>query len=370
MTRVGARVAKNRVVQAACTMEGAGSSHGTTIHKIQHTVRTTLPPTTTSDFTVGQALGSPPAASDHQLCSSSSHCVMADGESLSDEEMRKLLKPCPTDEDVLAMLQHYFTRRNDSSFRIVRQLDSYDDCNYQVEINEETFLLKIHNGVESKDYLNVIEATGGDYFRLGSASSVIHLQNAILWTLTLHGITTSLPVPPNEQPNSSPVAVHSVPVSSEAHSPSLLAVRLLRWVPGHPMSSMKDPIAMETLAAAGRLLGRMDAALDTLTTQPVVPVSERLLQLLPPHIVAHVQHDNASLLIPARRYHQWDGKNMKDLRGFVQYIESDIRRRMVESVIDAFVADTAGIEFRTGINQGDFNGTFELVCLQVHDSTP
>ena len=65
----------------------------------------------------------------------------------SDEEMRKLLKPCPDDEQVLDILQQNFAPEG-TSVKIIKALDSYDDCNYQVEIGTVQYLLKIHNGGE------------------------------------------------------------------------------------------------------------------------------------------------------------------------------------------------------------------------------
>ena len=72
-------------------------------------------------------------------------------------------------------------------------------------------------------------------------------------------------------------------------------------------------LPVEALTDAGRFLGRVDQALD---------------QLLPTA--------DASLAEPARRYHQWDGKNTLDLRPFTKYIPSVERKALVESIIDAF----------------------------------
>jgi hypothetical protein len=107
-----------------------------------------------------------------------------------------------------------------------------------VEIAATKYLLKVHNGVESKDFLEVYKGAGQDYYKPGHMSSCIHLQNAIMELLTREGIQTSAPIPPKTKsatPNDAtdklpvPLCVHSLPVISEEHSPCDLVVRLLRW---------------------------------------------------------------------------------------------------------------------------------------------
>ena len=72
-----------------------------------------------------------------------------------------------------------------------------------------------------------------------------------------------------------------------------------------------------------------------------------------------------SLLIPAQRYHQWDGKNTADLRKFVDYIEDEKRRSLVLSVLDAFQTEIldsgAAKNFRVGVIHGDYNDANILV---------
>jgi Ser/Thr protein kinase RdoA (MazF antagonist) len=288
---------------------------------------------------------------------------------LTDEEMRKLLKPIPCEEDVLKILtSSYVTEAGNA--RVVCQLDSYDDCNYKVEIGSEPFLLKIHNGVESTDFLSVFEASGGDYYKPGHAGSVIHFQNAIAETLTLHHIPTSVPVKPLN--SASPVSVHTLPVLSEKHSPTQLVVRLLSWVPGRPMSEIRL-LPLEVLANAGRTLGKVDAALDNM-----VPDSPLTLYHRAEYNQYHAKngdtpsdehlHDT-SLMVAARRYHVWDGKHTEDLKKFVYCIKDDNRRAMVDSVIAAFTREKVkGVSFRTGIIQGDFNDANILVDHDWHVS--
>lgn len=107
----------------------------------------------------------------------------------SDEEMRKLLKPNPTDEEVLAVLSKTYPTMK---LEIVKELDSYDDKNYLVidTANDGTkYLAKVHNGVESLDYINKHSSSS-------SHTSVIDLQNAIFSHMnSVEGVTTSAPIP-------------------------------------------------------------------------------------------------------------------------------------------------------------------------------
>ena len=166
---------------------------------------------------------------------------------LSDEVMRKLLKPVPAHSDILKILEACYVPSSPSaSCRVLRQLDSYDDCNFQVEIDGKPYLFKVHNGVESRDFLRCYEAAGRDYYKKGHASSVIHLQVAMIERLAKSGIPTSAVVRPCNGSAAGPVVIATLPVTSADHSPTPLVVKLMEWLPGRPMSSVK-------LVAAGRL---------------------------------------------------------------------------------------------------------------------
>jgi Ser/Thr protein kinase RdoA (MazF antagonist) len=305
-------------------------------------------------------------------------------DSSSDEVMRKLLKPLLTQAQVLEILTMSYVSdvpvaqsTDAGGVEILQQLESYDDSNWKVAINGDLHLLKIHNGVESREFLELYEAAGGDYYKLGFAGSAIHFQNAILETLRQNNIPTSVPVPAVRQlgskeleDSSSPVSIHTLPVISEAHTPTRLVVRLFKWVEGRCMSDM-PMLPLEALADAGRMLGRMDAALDQLCPEnPLtlhrkadfgrrhsLPLSGSLMaasSLIQNHLA------DVSLMSAARRYHQWDGKNTADLRKFVHCIPDENRRAMVESVLDAFdIEFTQNPEYvsslRKGVIMGDFN---------------
>lgn len=238
----------------------------------------------------------------------------------SDEEMRKLLKPTPSAEQVLVALQGSYAEPG-QSITFVKDLESYDDRNFWVEIDGTPFLAKVHNGVESKDFIELHKK--GEYRK-----SVIHLQNSMMEHLNKHGINTSDPKKTLEGQLPTPASIQSLPVASSHHSPCDLVVRLLGWVEGTPMSSAKL-LPLESLADAGRFLGRMDQKLSELDT---------------------------SELAAAKRFHQWDGKNTMGLKDFVGCIQDPRRKALVESVLEAFQRDLidskASESFATSIIHG------------------
>ena len=283
----------------------------------------------------------------------------------SDEEMRKLLKPNPTLDHVLDALKASYIREGEG-VKIVKELDSYDDRNYWIEINGRisffvlcllcwdsmsrnpapllrvnfclhsflfsgtSYLAKVHNGVESKDFLKVWKEESAH------EKSVIHLQNTIMEHLTSHGIKTSVPVQPttNQGDGAAPptaAAIHSLPVVSKAHSPCDLVVRVLQWVPGRTMESFQR-LPLEGLVDAGRFLGNFSNKLNLL---------------------------DSNNLAASRRYHQWDGKNTADLKNFLPCIQDEAKRGMVQSVLDAFQRDLIdsgdSAKFRQALIHGDFN---------------
>ena len=234
----------------------------------------------------------------------------------SEEEMRKLLKPIPTNEQVVEAL----LKSHGPTFKIVKELDSYDDKNYLVETDDGTqFLAKVHNGVESQD------------FAKNDKNSSIFFQNDMMEYLNQRGIQTSAPI--HSEKIGSAISLVSLPVVSARHSPQHLVLRLLSWVPGRPMSSLSF-LPLESLLDAGKFLGNLDSKLD----------------LMDDYKAAH-------------RHHAWDGKNTLDLWSYTHCIADEQRRAIVESVLDAFQHDIidANVQFRTGILHSDFNDANILV---------
>lgn len=231
----------------------------------------------------------------------------------SDEELRKLLKPNPTEEQVIEAVQNGYGK----TIKIIKQLDSYDDVNFLVQENDASYLLKIHNGVESLDYVK------------NAQDSSIFFQNAMMQHLNQNDIPTSDPI--ISEVSGEALIVAKLPVVSGP--PQDLVVRLLSWLPGRTMSSLPF-LPMESLVDAGRFLGNLDSKLDTMGEYKA-----------------------------AQRYHAWDGKNTLELRDYSKYITDDKRRGMVESILDAFQHEIIdkNVKFRTGILQADFNDANILV---------
>lgn len=222
---------------------------------------------------------------------------------LSDEEKRKLLKPTPSAEQVLVALQgSYAVPGQEIKFK--KDLESYDDRNFWIEIDGTPYLAKVHNGVESDDFIQLHRK--GEYTK-----SVIHLQNTMMEHLNKNGILTSSPVQSLEGNMPTAASIQNLPVASDEHSPRDLVVRLLGWVDGMPMSSAKV-LPLESLAGAGRFLGRM---------------SQKLIEL------------DTNELLASKRFHQWDGKNTMELKNFVGCIQDPRRKALVESVLEAFQKD-------------------------------
>jgi hypothetical protein len=261
----------------------------------------------------------------------------------SNEKLCKLLKPNPTHDQILSALKHSFFQ-DDDLVQIKQELDSYDDRNYLIEAvvsnngesSKSLFVLKVHNGVESRNLLSHIQENGNDYY--AGLDSVIHWQNALVDHLQARGIPTPVPqhvVQWNSANHSSqhapPVSFQQLPVVSAEHSPCDLALRLLSWLPGRPLSSI-PMLPIESLADAGRFLGNMDQQLDQM---------------------------DANQYRAAKRFHQWDTKHTLGLRNFTQSISNLHRRQLVESIIDTFqtqiIDSGVGSSFRVGINHADFN---------------
>ena len=270
----------------------------------------------------------------------------------SDEEMRKLLKPNPSEDDIVKVLHESYVLDSSGScvndVRVCKQLESYDDCNYLVEINKCEYILKVHNGVESDAYINSKKTVDS------SSGSHIELMKKIFTHLNQpqFQVKTSLPVPPcsssgksqqqqqqddddEEEEEEESSSIHKLSVVSKDHSPRELVVTLLEYVPGIPLSNCPS-VCVETIADAGRYLGRVCTALDDLAA-----TDDRAVAM-------------------SKRFHAWDGQHTPNIQKFLPYIEHSKRRQMVQNVIDTFtqtfVKNTNNVKaFRKGILQGDFN---------------
>eukprot|EP00520_Triparma_pacifica_P018133 CAMPEP_0118633868 /NCGR_PEP_ID=MMETSP0785-20121206/1230_1 /TAXON_ID=91992 /ORGANISM="Bolidomonas pacifica, Strain CCMP 1866" /LENGTH=584 /DNA_ID=CAMNT_0006524779 /DNA_START=104 /DNA_END=1855 /DNA_ORIENTATION=- len=239
-------------------------------------------------------------------------------ETPSDEVRRKWLKPDAIGnkfshlDDVIT--SNYSTALNlggadGATFKILKQLDSYDDENFLLELStgssKKKYLVKVHNGVESED------------------ASIIDYQNSIMMHLNTHpSVTTTAPLMSND---GKPFSNHKLPVLSSDHSPATLTVRLLTYIEGTPMAYKS--VTPQLLYSAGKYLADIDSSLDNFS-----------------HIASE-------------RFHAWDQKNTTSLREFVKYIQTPERQKLVNSVIDAFEANVLpdASNLRQGVLQSDFN---------------
>jgi Ser/Thr protein kinase RdoA (MazF antagonist) len=273
--------------------------------------------------------------------SSSNNCSCGSPTLLSDEELRKLTKPVISHDLICSAASASY-----GPATVIQQLDSYDDCNFLIEINKTRYLLKVHNGVESADYIT------------SPGASKIGFANALYRHVRSNGLLTNEVVPvkygadvalPSSSPllersvqqkKSSPtryfqvkegddVALCELPVLSPLYSPCILAVQLLTWVEGTTMSSART-LSIEGVADAGVFLGKLRHILDTFP-EPL-PAS-------------------------AKRFHAWDTKNIVTLRKYTNWIEDEHRQSLVHSVIDAFENELLPDSkiFPQGVIHGDFN---------------
>jgi Ser/Thr protein kinase RdoA (MazF antagonist) len=296
-----------------------------------------------------------------QESSKDDHCDTDNDSPKSDERMRKLLVPNLLPEHVIQIVRRHYASEG-QSVTLIKQLDSYDDQNFVVQIGDEDdkqtcYLLKVHNGVASSDYCRVIQDND-------ASSSHIHLQNAMIEALTRANIGTTVPVQPLlASSHLGVVVVEPLPVVSLADSPTPLVCRLLTWVPGSPMSSVRL-LPLETLAEAGRFLARIHNAFDEHFSSSSSTIPNRAGATAAASSASYC-FESSTILIPARRYHQWDGQHTADLTSYLPFIPDARRRSLIASIIEEFqtriLDGGANRNFRRGINHGDFNDANILV---------
>ena len=267
---------------------------------------------------------------------------------LYEEKMRKLTKPTPSSEDIFKILKDFSKLMHkqqdiDANLEgyneavhevdVIKELDSYEDYNCLVKIGNGKYLLKIHNGIDSKAYIDeCADSTESPSF------SSISLQNTIMNHLVANGIKTSEPV--------LDVSLYLLPVLSSEHSPQRLAVRLLTWIDGTTMSTCSD-LSIESVLEAGRLLGKINVSLDKMIDE---------LQQKQTKERSHPIFSDRSALM---RVHTWDIKNTEIVSYYIKYIKDADMRVLVEDVIKGFRKDILPQQkkFHTGCVHNDFNGT-------------
>mmetsp|Transcript_15828 Transcript_15828/g.29863 ORF Transcript_15828/g.29863 Transcript_15828/m.29863 type:complete len:653 (+) Transcript_15828:82-2040(+) len=255
-----------------------------------------------------------------------------DADPSNHEVMRKFLKPDPTNDQIIQAISTTY-QCDQSHITILKELESYDDRNYLIQLDSKKYLCKVYNGVESSEYIKSSSISAEqEHFPL----SCLHLYSFIWNHLNLpqYPVRTSAPLPIPDHDKQTHVAIHVLPVISQDHSPRPIALQLLEWVEGTTMAS-SQALPIETLLEAGKYLGNVCKALDDLTEM------------------------NEMARRAADRYHAWDGKHTLDLQKFVGCIQNEKRRALVQSVLDSFRKELVDSpdkpDFRVGILQGDFN---------------
>ena len=163
------------------------------------------------------------------------------------EEMeRKVLKPRFTLAEAKAMARDEFHVR----VAAIVELNSYDDQNYKVTAeNGAVYVLKVHNGVESRD------------------EGLLDAQSQLYERLRRKGVAAPYPVDsvrfvdaPAPPPPADGDAQRSCLKNPLADGDATFALRLLEWVDGDLLSSKE--ITPGLLATTGAFLGRIRLALD------------------------------------------------------------------------------------------------------------
>lgn len=184
-------------------------------------------------------------------------------------------------------------------------LESYDDRNFRVELNNgQVYTLKFHNGVET-DNLPLIQA-----------------QDQLLSFLFNAGITCPAPEPTKTGVT---IAFEPLFVVGTPDQTRSIAIRLLSWVHGAPMNTIST--TKELLTKAGAFFGRLSLKLDEFD-----------------HIGAH-------------RIHQWDLAQTESIETFMHGLTDSKQRQLVQQVVDEFRERVKPkiSQLRHGILQADFN---------------
>jgi len=231
---------------------------------------------------------------------------------MADEARRKAEKPVAPLTLALELFAGYM-KCPQKEFVGIRQLESYDDCNFYVELTEDRkFLFKLHNGVETDN------------------DKILDAQTSMMQLLSSAGIRTQTPVASRVGDGTATKQLVTVPMSggSDRHA----AARVFHWVPGKPLVGIATP---ERLEKMGQLLGTVQNALQS------------------------NNFDHPGL----HRYHQWDLCNTGDLKQFMPCITDKRRHDIVASVIDAFEAAKPQLDetMRKGAIQADFNDANVIV---------
>jgi len=242
-----------------------------------------------------------------------------------DEMERKVLKPRFTLAEAKAMARDEFHVR----VAAIVELNSYDDQNYKVTAeNGAVYVLKVHNGVESRDE-GLLDAQSQLYERLR--------EKGVAAPYPVDGVRfVDAPAPP---PPADGDAQRSCLQNPLADGDATFALRLLEWVDGDLLSSRE--ITPELLNTTGAFLGRIRLALD--------------------------DFDHAAL----HRVHLWDGRQFPALASFADGLvdagcdvdkAADVHQAIAN--FDAVVAPAAA-QLPLATLHGDFNDANVLVGAET-----
>ncbi|XP_021366932.1 hydroxylysine kinase-like isoform X2 [Mizuhopecten yessoensis] len=184
-----------------------------------------------------------------------------------------------------------------------RELNSYDDRNYHVNVSKETtnehighvcihgYVLKVLNSLDSR-HEDYVEAQNG---------MIIHVADK--------GIPTSRPVKNVQGRLMSLESFTCEKKSNRDQAPVLVCVvRLLKYLPGRILLGV--PYSISLLSQIGRLTGRLDNALTDFQHP------------------AHTRH---------RRI--WNLTELPDLQKFLYCIKDNDRSKLIQEVLDSFRCD-------------------------------
>eukprot|EP00948_MAST-09A_sp_MAST-9A-sp1_P003127 g3127.t1 len=253
---------------------------------------------------------------------------MSVSKAVSDEALRKLLKPQCTKDDALKICEQCFAVVVEESFDrdnlSLKQLDSYDDVNFLVSLTSDSkcsskkYVLKIHNGVESMN-AEVLEAQDAVFKRLHKESN-----GDILCPLPTCPIQYyQLKVKEQTPDSTSKASVKETATQSQQQEQNQIApttttiktgklhkhaVRVLSFVPGVTLSSLSE----------------------AQTTSDMFYQSGMLLASIH-NILAGFDHKGA------HRQHLWDLQNSNLVsKHFLHAVPDKAKKELVQAVYNEF----------------------------------
>lgn len=203
---------------------------------------------------------------------------------------------------------------------VIRELDSYDDRNYQIEgICKDTegnavkqfYTLKIHNGVESGN------------------PTLLDAQNQALLLLHKNGIQCPYP---KATLDGNTIGYSNLSMLNGCTK--RLAVRLLHWIPGKPLVALEPDV--ELLEKAGKYLAQVDK------------------------IMHNFQHQGVY------RTYIWDLQQTEMIIKFTSAVTDPKRRELIEKVVKEFqdtVKPLAPVS-----KQNQFKDKEQINCNKVNTS--